>query len=525
MKESVVVTEYTDKPSHRPQYFATFCASMGALTAGTVIGYASPASYQLRGFELGENGTASSSLRPYLLGASNSSENRDWSDLNYYNYNLSRSLAGGLNPTLTSGDLEDGGALKLNPVELSWFSASLNIGALLGSLLASPMLNLMGRKGAMITSTIPCLLGWLLLACGSNVLMLVTGRILTGMFTGMMCVAVNTYVGEIASSDIRGRLGISFQMMTNFGIAYAYTVGSFCTWYTLAFLCCIPTVIFAFLMFFVKESPLHLLAKGKKEEAAEALQFYRGKHYNVSKELDDLERARKEVADTKITWSELKQPYLLRPILIVVALMVFQQISGINAFIFNIETLLRRTNSPIPEEYSTIMSGAVLSASDFLSAVVIDIAGRRRLLIISAIVMTATQSIIGFFFFYLERVDEAFAAQYLSWLPVLAVMVFLVAFSVGFGAVPWVMMGEVLPPNVRETAGAIASATNWAVSFAVTFSFESLQVVLHTYGYFWLFAAFNVAGGLFATVYVVETKGKTLQEISAMFAGHDKGLP
>lgn len=69
--------------------------------------------------------------------------------------------------------------------------------------------------------------------------------------------------------------------------------------------------------------------------------YFAGKHYDVSKELEDLDKSRREVLENKLSLSELKRPYILRPVLTVVALMVFQQISGINAFIFNIETILK----------------------------------------------------------------------------------------------------------------------------------------------------------------------------------------
>lgn len=138
---------------------------MGALAAGIVIGYASPATYQLRDHVYELNTTYELNLQSYPHEASNLTENEGRFGQNYFNYNLSHSFHNSSSFITGSENLVEVGnpPLKLNPDELSWFSASLNIGALLGSLLASPMLNLMGRKGAMISATIPNLLGWLLL--------------------------------------------------------------------------------------------------------------------------------------------------------------------------------------------------------------------------------------------------------------------------------------------------------------------------------------------------------------------------
>ena len=63
-----------------------------------------------------------------------------------------------------------------------------------------------------------------------------------------------------------------------------------------------------------------------------------------------------------------------------------------------------------------------------------------------------------------------------GWIPLMALMVYVVSFSLGFGPIPWLMMGEVFPSRIRGAAASIATALNWAFTFLVTKTFMDLQV-------------------------------------------------
>ena len=90
-------------------------------------------------------------------------------------------------------------------------------------------------------------------------------------------------------------------------------------------------------------------------------------------------------------------------------------------------------------------------------------------------------------YFYLK--DDATRAQSAStnlversetvlpgWIPLMALMIYVVSFSLGFGPIPWLMMGEVFPSRIRGAAASIAAALNWAFTFLVTKTFMDLQV-------------------------------------------------
>jgi len=89
----------------------------------------------------------------------------------------------------------------------------------------------------------------------------------------------------------------------------------------------------------------------------------------------------------------------------------------------------------------------------------------------------------------------------------------------GFGPVPWMMLGELFPSNVKGIASAVSAAFNWILAFTVTKSFQNLLDVLGSPVTFWLFAAMCIAGTIFTVVLVPETKGKALKEIHLLLGG------
>ncbi|XP_018007854.1 facilitated trehalose transporter Tret1 [Hyalella azteca] len=514
-RQSLHITVGTPRPARRRQYFAAISASIGALTVGSIIGYASPATSQLRQPEINNSSEIINSTYATQCVETTFHSPRDFILCSY------ESVASFFMATTTDQKMLPSESVTLSSSQLSWFSSAFSIGALIGGAFAGVLIQHAGRKGGMLLSVAPCIAGWLALGFGRSFWALVTGRTLTGMFTGITCVAVNTYIGEISSSDIRGMLGTSFQLMLGTGIVYSYSFGALVWWDDLAFICCVPPAVFFVLVFFNPETPAFLVTKGRKEKAEETLQQLRGRSWDVLPELKLLEEAAAEAKQHKMKMSDLCSSHVARPLVIVLGLMAFQQLCGINAFVFNLDTIFKSAGSGLSSEVSSILCALVQTLATFISFFLVETAGRKLLLVISAVVMGLSHACVGLFFYLLET-DEAWTQQYLSWLPLLAVMVFQVAFSAGYGPVPWVMMSELFPPRIRETASSLATVTNWTASFFVIFSFEPLQASLGSYGFYWLFACICVVATIFSATVVVETKGKTFEEIGEIFSSKNR---
>ncbi|XP_018028255.1 facilitated trehalose transporter Tret1-like [Hyalella azteca] len=481
------------KPAYLTQYFAALSVSVSSIAVGAVLGFNSPASFQLRAAHdvITANPTkvfVHDRVTHYNDSNGHLSYENDGVHYNFTSGNFSyrgntTNLLG--SKIMTDTDMFDGrktfkgeplleaGAspMVMTSEELSWFMSVFALGALVGGLLSGLLINAMGRRGALLVSAVPSLLGWLMTGLGTNLPTLVLGRALSGVYIGLSSAAGNAYVGEIASSNIRGILGSFYELSLALGILLVMLVGAFTTWQNLALICTSPTLVYAVLIFFCRESPAYLLMKGREAEARAALQHFRGACIvNV----------------------------------------------GIEVLTSNLSSIFKNSGSEMSEDLSSILCIVVEILAGIAAVFLVEKAGRKCLLVSSSAVLAASHCSLGLFF-YMLTVDEQWTRKFLFWLPLTALMTYVIAFGIGLGAVIWILMGEMLPPLVRETAAGLTVAGMWAASFITVHSYEFLQSELRGYGFHWLYCGICVLGTVFSATVVKETKGITLEEITKLF--------
>jgi len=100
----------------------------------------------------------------------------------------------------------------------------------------------------------------------------------------------------------------------------------------------------------------------------------------------------------------------------------------------------------------------------------------------------------------------------------ISLMVYIAAFAVGIGPVFWLLIAEIYPLKMRAVAMSAATVANWAANYVVAATFISLAHLFGDAGIFWLYAAMGVLTFAFVLALVPETKGKTLEEVQAIFA-------
>jgi SP family facilitated glucose transporter-like MFS transporter 8 len=259
------------------------------------------------------------------------------------------------------------------------------------------------------------------------------------------------------------------------------------------------------------------MKKCKTEEAKKSLQYYRGSSYNFWKELQDLEKDISKSTQEEASIRDLVSSVGTRKALIIsLGLMIFQQLSGINAVIFYSVDIFYAAGSTLDPKVAAIIVGVVQVVVTYAASVMVDRAGRRVLLLLSASIMGLCLAILGLYFCLKNKGDDVSS---IGWLPLICVAVFIVMFSLGFGPLPWMMMGELFAPNVKGAASSIAVCTNWTLVFIVTFSFGKLIDGLGEHTTFWIFAVICGIATVFIFYLVPETKGKTLTEIQSILRG------
>lgn len=401
--------------------------------------------------------------------------------------------------------------LNLSLAQYSMFGSILTIGAMVGAITSGRISDFVGRKGAMRISAAFCITGWLAVYFAKGALSLDTGRLFTGYGIGIFSYVVPIFIAEIAPKNLRGGLTTLNQLMIVVGSSLAFVLGTVISWRSLALTGLVPCIVLLVGLCFVPESPRWLAKVGHEKEFQVALQKLRGKDADITREAAEIQVYIETLHSLpKARMLDLFQSKYIRSVIIGVGLMVFQQFGGINGIGFYAsETFADAGLSS--GKIGTIAYACVQVPITVVGAILMDKSGRRPLIMVSA-----TGTFLGCFLagtsFFLKG-----QGLLLEWAPVIAVagvLIYISFFSIGMGAVPWVIMSEIFPIHVKGAAGSLTVLVNWLGAWAISYTYNFLMS-WSAFGTYFIYSGFSILAVLFVAILVPETKGKTLEEIQA----------
>lgn len=292
---------------------------------------------------------------------------------------------------------------------------------------------------------------------------------------------------------------------------YAYAIGPFVSYQALQWCCIVVPIISDAVFFFMPESPYYLAGKGRKTAALRSLQFLRGQSAEgVHDEMAMIQANVEESMANKGTMLDLVKVYSNRKALLICAgLISFQQLSGINAVLFNSQSIFASAKTGLDPAVATIIIGCVQVGASGLTPLVVDRMGKKLLLIMSASVMSIGLAALGGFFYMQLVVGDI---SNVIWLPVPALIIYIVVYCVGFGPLPWAVLGEMFPANVKSSASSVVASTCWILGFLVARYYPALDALGSHYA-FWFFSGCCMLALFFVLFFVIETKGMSLKEI------------
>ncbi|KAE8672259.1 Sugar transporter ERD6-like 16 [Hibiscus syriacus] len=329
--------------------------------------------------------------------------------------------------------------LSLTLEEYSVFGSILTSGAMIGAIMSGQISDFIGRKGAMRTATGFCVAGWL----------------------AIYFAKVPVYIAEIAPKNLRGTLTAVHQLMICTGVSVSFIIGTVLAWRTLALAGkfdmsiysnymtqaglissaiagLIPCAIMLVGLLFIPESPRWLAKIGHEKEFESELKNLRVKDADISKEVAEIQdyiETLERIPKAKML--DLFQRRYLRPVVIGVGLMVFQQFGGINGICFYVSNIFE--SAGVSSSTGTIVYAILQLPITVLCTYVIDKAGRKPLLLVSSTGLVIACILSGISF-YLK--DHNLALNSAPILALAGILIYISSFSAGMGAVPWVIMSE-----------------------------------------------------------------------------------
>lgn len=354
--------------------------------------------------------------------------------------------------------------------------------------------------------------------------LLIIGRGFIGLFAGLATGIVPMYISEISPKEWRGAIGVLNQLLITIGILIAQVfglrviLGSEDMWPLLFGFTFLPSLVQSLSFFFMPRSPRYLLIDLHQEDAARnQLVKLRG-YDDVSADMDEM-RAEAE-ASRKTQALSIFQLIGERScrwqLITVIAMMVAQQLSGINAVFFYANKIFELAGIPPgnPQDLAAIAVGAVNVIMTIVSVVLIERAGRKRLLVwgFGAMIFWCLALTV-----VLNLLLSFAKDKYLPYISIGCVIGYIVGFAVGPGPVPWLITAEFFTQEARPAATMIACVFNWVCNFIIGISFPAIAKGLGAYS-FLLFMAVCVTITVYLYFVMPETRNKTFGEISAMFA-------
>jgi sugar porter (SP) family MFS transporter len=387
-------------------------------------------------------------------------------------------------------------------------------GTLLGALVMGSPGDRFGTRNTLrfigalyFVSALGCALAWSLPA-------FVVFRFLAGIAIGGSSVLAPVYLAEIVPARRRGALVGLFQFNIVLGILVAYlsnfVVAQVATgpdvWRWKLAVAAFPALLFFVLMLGIPHSPRWLAMKGRVSEARASLE--RLGIANAAIVAEELARPSTTEA-TPSGRASLSWTLHRRPLLLAIAIAMFNQLSGINAILYYLGDIFAAAGfSTLSQDLQSVAIGATNLIATVVAMSIIDKVGRKTLLLIGA-VGTAV-ALAGVAVIMATGQGQAL----LLWMLVL----FIASFAISQGAVIWVYLSEVFPTAIRARGQSVGSATHWVMNALISMAFP-IVAAWSKPGPFAFFAVMMALQFFVVARYFPETKGVSLEDMHAVLAG------
>jgi sugar porter (SP) family MFS transporter len=404
---------------------------------------------------------------------------------------------------------------QLGDFALGFTVASALIGTILGSMVVGPPSDRFGRRAVLIWIAVLYLVSAVGSALSWDWHSLLFFRFIGGIGIGGASVVSPMYIAEIAPARLRGRLvavtqfnivlGILLAFFSNYAIAQLGLGEN--DWRWMFGVEAVPAAAFFFLLFLTPLGPRWLVAQNRIEEARAELERLGADAGSVGTEIEEI-RASLDLEHHGLEEPLFQRAYLT-PVLLVVAIAMFNQLSGINALLYYAPNIFKMAGAG---QNAALLQAVAIGGTNLIvtmaAMAVIDHFGRRKLMIAGSIGYILSLGTTAWAFYYYGSEFTPLGSIVL----LVGLLVFIASHAFGQGAVIWVFISEIFPNRVRARGQALGSFTHWFMCAAISWTFPMIASASGGHA-FAFYAAMMVLQLLWVLLFMPETKGVPLEEI------------
>ena len=407
---------------------------------------------------------------------------------------------------------------QLTPVIQGWMVSSALVGCIIGTIFIGKPGDIYGAQRLLQLLSIMFFASSVGCGLATNISMFILFRFIGGLAIGGASVICPVYISEISPPKHRGVLTATFQLAIVLGILMSLisnylllNIGEH-NWRWMLFSGALPAVAFFLMLLVIRKSPRWLVKKGRIEEAKRNIE-------ELSSHEIDTEQTIKEIQES-IHLENLgkrinlfKKPY--RGIIFIgIFVGIFSQLTGIGVvFYYSSQIFSIAGFSSDSSMAQSVILGVTNLIFTIIAMAIIDKVGRKKLLLVGQLGMVTVLGLFGY------GLISGNITGY--WLVALLVS-YIAFFAASQGVVVWVLLSEMFPNVIRARGASIGSFANWVVSALLNFLFPIVIGLFGTtlaaqqlgMGYAFIFLALvTFIGFMYLKKYIIETKGKTLEQI------------
>ncbi|OHS99016.1 Sugar transporter ERD6-like 6 [Tritrichomonas foetus] len=350
----------------------------------------------------------------------------------------------------------------------SVYNAIAPICAIFGGPIVNFAIQRYGRKYPTMISSLVVIIGWILIIVTKKSYkeLAYVGRAINGLGLGAVSTVNPVYIAELSPTEVRGAYGVMSQLFCSIGALFIYFLGIWLKWREIAGIAIVFPAITIVCLFFIPESPAF------------------------------------ERMDTSVKKKQVNifQKKYFKALFISFLIVVFQQFSGINALLTNLTVIFENSNVSLNPAVSSVIVTAAQVITTACSTPLVEFLGRKLTWMISSI---------GQALFLLI----CWGNQKWDWnnvLPVVMLFLDVFFFGIGLGPLPWFVVPELFPDEVRGLAMGIIQAVNWFLCALMVFIFPTMQESMTLAWTYFFYGIIMVISFLYGMLLLPETRNKKM---------------